>query len=648
MHGLKSKKYEFISISHFFPPQIGGLENMAYNLIDGLSKRGIRSVAIYSSKADYLEEGDHFDRLSFRTFGIFDNTYPIFGLKFLIKVFSIIRKNPDAKIVIHSRHLTSSLITSVICRFLKHPYTVIEHNAGPIYLKSKSMTAIVNWLDQNIFGSVLENSEDILAVSDTGREWVSNNFGIPKERVGVIYNSFDTKYDTKQLEEKKNAVVFASKWIRVKDPQTTLKAYEIIANKFPNWEFILIGEGNSLTYEKGNLPTNIKIVNKLIPQKELFKILKQSKIYINSSLSEGLALAILEAISFGNIPVISNAKSNVEIANILRTSEYTFRRKNYKELARIIEKAIWKSKNHSYIKDLIERNNEIFSKQKMIDSYFERLLPRQFSKKTTKTLSIVIPVYNEEKTVLRLLDKVSSLKLPYNMRKEIIIVNDCSTDNSEKLIDMFIKSNQSESDSYIYLENKRNRGKSRTVRKGVLASTGDFVVTQDADLEYKPQDLIRFLRLFYQEYNTDVIYGNRFNSQNKFSNLIHSAGNRFLTYISGIVTGPRGFAPKDMETCYKMVRGDIMRALFKSLESKSNFGLEPEITAKLVRYRKPNGRRLVFKEIDIYYKPRTVSQGKKMRWFKNGIEALLEILYFNTNNFTIEEYYKGRKIKRQF
>jgi hypothetical protein len=91
-----------------------------------------------------------------------------------------------------------------------------------------------------------------------------------------------------------------------------------------------------------------------------------------------------------------------------------------------------------------------------------------------------------------------------------------------------------------------------------------------------------------------------------------------------------------------------MRTLFETLESTSNFGLEPELTAKLARYRKFNGNKLKFKEIDIYYKPRNLSEGKKMKWFKHGFEALLEILYFNTNSFIVKEEYKGKEVKRRF
>ena len=197
-----------------------------------------------------------------------------------------------------------------------------------------------------------------------------------------------------------------------------------------------------------------------------------------------------------------------------------------------------------------------------------------------------MPVYNEEKTVIKILQKVSKLKFPNRIEKEIIVVDDASKDKSKELVNEYIRKDRDT--KIVLLENRKNLGKSQTVKKGVLESTGDLVVTQDADLEYDPKDLIKFTKIFLSNPYIDVIYGNRFNRKNNFNSSIHSLGNRFVTYLSNLFTRDNGFAPKDMETCYKMIRGDISRGLFRSLESTSNFGLEPEITAKLSRYRKLN------------------------------------------------------------
>lgn len=647
MYSKKIEKYDLISISHYFPPRVGGIENMAHNLLEGLSKKGIRCLSIYGSQSRYFKREKNLDHLSFKPLNIFDHTYPIFGIKYILGIFRILVANPEAKVIIHSRHLTSSLFSSFICRILKHPYTLVEHNGGPVYFKNTLVSSMVNWLDRNIFVTVIENSEDILAVSKTCKDWIHENFGIPKERIYIIHNSFNTNYNIQDLDKKENLVIFASKWIRVKDPNTTLKAYIQVAKKYPKWNFMMIGEGNDLEYIKEELPKNVQVIDNLINQTDLFKLLEKSKIYVNSSLSEGLALGIIEAISFGNIPVISNAKSNLGISKELNTKEFIFRRRSVKDLARTIEKAIYKSKNKTYLEELVKRNTEVFSKEQMVEKYYIRLLPKHYENTGKNILSIVIPVYNEERTIVQLLQKVSSFKLPNTVEKEIIIVNDHSTDSSKILIEEFLKVQECPN-TYVYLENRKNRGKSQSVKRGVLASTGNFVVTQDADLEYKPEELKTFVELFLKDHTIDVIYGNRFNKRNSFSNGIHSWGNRFVTATSNIFTKLKGFAPKDMETCYKMGRGDIMRKLFKTLESQTNFGLEPELTAKLARYRKLNGKRLQFRELDIYYKPRSISQGKKMRWFKHGFEALLEIIFFNTQPFTVEEYFRGKKIKRQF
>lgn len=621
---------------------------MSYNLPNELSKKGIKCLSIFGSNREFIEKKKNYDFYSFKVKSIFNNTYPLFGLGFFFKVKEIIGNNPDAKIIIHSRHLTSSFLASLACRIAKHPYTIVEHNAGPVYFNSSLVTSIANFVDKYIFASVLTHSEDILAVSQTGKQWISKTFDIPIKRIGVIYNSVDIKYDTTKLKNKENIVIFASKWITVKDPQTTLNAYKLIANKYPDWQFLMIGDGKNLQYNSQNLPKNIIIKNKLIKQNELFKILEKSKIYINSSLSEGLSLGEIEAIGYGNIPVLSDAESNKEVSKLLETQEFIFTRKKPKELAKTIEKAIIKSKNTKYIEKLVDRNKKLFSTNQMIETYYQRLFPTHYQNKQMAKISIIIPLYNEETSIIKLLTRVSNVHFPNNITKEIIIVNDHSTDYSRDLVTEFIKQNKNKDTEYILIDNKKNKGKSQAVKKGILASTGDLVVTQDADLEYYPKELKKFVDIFIEDCNIDFIYGNRFNNNNSFNNGIHSLGNRFITYISNLFTRPKGFAPKDMETCYKMVRGPLMRNIFKTLESDSNFGLEPELTAKLAKYRKPNGRRLNHREIDITYRPRTVQEGKKMRWFKHGFEALLEIIYFNTNSFTIRERNGNKIIKRQF
>ena len=644
---IEKTKYDLISISHYFPPRIGGLENMAFALLKGLSKKDIKCLSVFGSNQRYEINEDGFKKISFKPLNIFNNTYPIFGINFFFYILNILKRNPNAKIILHSRHLTSSFLAHLACLLLSRPYTVIEHNAGKIYFNSIFATKVVNWLDRNIFESVITNAQDIVAVSETGKKWICKNFNIEPERVDIIYNSYDLENEKIDLKEKENIIVWASKWIAVKNPQVVLKTYLQIAEKHPTWLFMIIGEGSDLKYENIKLPKNVRIVEKLLKRNDFFELLSKSKIYINSSFSEGLAIANLEAIAYGNIPVLSNAPSNIEIAKKIGSNEFVFRRNNSKDLAKTLEKAIRKSSNQNYIKEIISRNKEYFSNDEMLEKYYLMLLPKHYKNERLETLSIVIPVYNEESTVSEIIGKVAQIKLPNNIKKEIVIVDDGSRDGSDFLIKEATKKVYKDT-KFVLLENRKNLGKSQTVKTGILASKGDFVVVQDADLEYEPKDLTKFVEMFKSDPYLDVIYGNRFNKNNIFFNSVHEIGNRFVTYSSNLFTKQQGFAPKDMETCYKMVRGDIMRSIFKSLESTSNFGLEPELTAKLSRYRELNGEKLKFKEIDIYYNPRSISQGKKMRWFKNGLEALLEILYFNTNSFTIEEINKGKIIKRKF
>lgn len=643
----KKNEYNLISISHYFPPRVGGLESMAFTLLKELSQKGIRCLALYGSDQRYEKTEDGFSKKSFRPINIFENTYPIFGLKFFIKTFQTIKNNPNAKIIVHSRHLTSSFLTHIICGVLSHPYTVIEHNAGKIFMSSKFSTKIVNWLDQHIFGYVLSGAHEVIAVSKTGKKWISRNFNVEKERIAVIYNSYDINSREVNLKEKENIVVWASKWIKVKNPQVVLKAYIEIANRHPTWLFMLIGDGSELKYGNKDLPKNIRIVEQFLKHSDFIDLLEKSKIYINSSFSEGLAIANLEAIAMGNIPVFSDAPSNKEIARKVGTTEFIFRRNNIKDLAKKVEKAIVKTKEKDLMKEIMSLTDKHFSKEKMVEQYYQMLLSEYYRNDDLKKISIVIPLYNEEKTISKILQKVLKLKFPKDITKEIIIVDDCSTDKSMTFVNDLAKKNYDDTE-FVLLSNKKNKGKSQTVKKGVLNSTGDLVVVQDADLEYDPKDLVKFIEIFLSNPHLDVIYGNRFNKKNEFNNSVHSLGNRFVTFSSNLFTKPKGFSPTDMETCYKMVRGNIMRTLFATLESTSNFGLEPELTAKLARYRKFDGKKLNFKEVDIYYKPRSVSEGKKMRWFKHGFEALLEIVYFNTNSFTVGEEYRGRKIKRKF
>lgn len=244
---------------------------------------------------------------------------------------------------------------------------------------------------------------------------------------------------------------------------------------------------------------------------------------------------------------------------------------------------------------------------------------------TYKKISFIIPAYNEEKTIGELLDKVKEVDT-LGLDKEIIVVNDGSKDRTIEIVQA--QSTKHKASNIILLNNEVNLGKSQTVRKGILASTGDLVVIQDADLEYNPHNLTEFIRLFQSE-DYEVIYGNRFGKHNKVIYWQNWFGNRFLSLFSSIITYIKGgIWTNDMEVCYKMIKGDIFRDIAKSITAKSVFGFEPEVTAKLAKYRL-EGKRLKFREVPIDYNPRSFAEGKKMHAIKDGLKAILEIIKYN-------------------
>lgn len=192
------------------------------------------------------------------------------------------------------------------------------------------------------------------------------------------------------------------------------------------------------------------------------------------------------------------------------------------------------------------------------------------------TLSIIIPAYNEEKTITRILNKVLEVELINGVRKEIIIVNDCSKDNTEKVILDFIQINNNH--NIQYYKHDTNQGKGAALHTGIQNAKGDYIIVQDADLEYDPNEYNFLLKPILNGF-ADAVYGSRFMGGNPHRVLFywHSIGNRWLTNLSNMFTN---LNLTDMETCYKMVRSDILKNLH--LKEK-RFGFEPEVTAKLSR-----------------------------------------------------------------
>lgn len=242
--------------------------------------------------------------------------------------------------------------------------------------------------------------------------------------------------------------------------------------------------------------------------------------------------------------------------------------------------------------------------------------------KESPGLSIVIPIWNEEKTLDKILGEL--LSQDWGDTIEIVLVDDGSKDKSPEISSKYARDYK----NIKFFRNERNLGKSQTVKHGILNTKGDYVVIQDADLEYDVGELCQMFHLI-KEKDIDVLYGNRFGKRNKIIYYHNYIGNYFLSIISNLFTYPRirVYIP-DMEVCYKMAKGDVFRKLGEKIVSTSNFGFEPEITAYFSKY-KLNGQHLRFGIFPISYKPRTMSEGKKMKAFSDGIKALIEIFRFN-------------------
>ncbi len=229
-------------------------------------------------------------------------------------------------------------------------------------------------------------------------------------------------------------------------------------------------------------------------------------------------------------------------------------------------------------------------------------------------LSIVIPIFNEKNTIEKVIRDVIK-SIPFHLDYEIIIVDNNSTDGTKKLLRNFSKNNEIK-----LLENHNNLGKGASLKKGFIKTSGDIVIIQDADLEYSPNDYPNLIRPIFEGY-ADVVYGSRFLNSNPHRVLYfyHYLANTAITTLSNLFTN---LNLSDIETGYKVFRGDLIRKIAPKLKSKK-FGFEPEITARIAKI-----RNVKVYEVGISYFGRTYDEGKKITWV-DGLLAIFQIIKYN-------------------
>ena len=229
-------------------------------------------------------------------------------------------------------------------------------------------------------------------------------------------------------------------------------------------------------------------------------------------------------------------------------------------------------------------------------------------------LSVIVPAYNERATVEQLLRRVAEAPLPAGVEREIVVVDDGSTDGTRELLGELAE--RAEPAPFRLVLHERNRGKGAAVRTGLAAGAGDVLLIQDADLEYDPREYPRLLQPILDG-EADVVFGSRFlGGPHRVLFFWHYLGNRFLTTLSNMLTD---LNLSDMETCYKVFRREVL----DGVDLRSNrFGIEPELTAKVAR----RGARIF--EVPISYRGRTYAEGKKIGW-KDGVAAIWSILRYN-------------------
>jgi glycosyltransferase involved in cell wall biosynthesis len=233
-----------------------------------------------------------------------------------------------------------------------------------------------------------------------------------------------------------------------------------------------------------------------------------------------------------------------------------------------------------------------------------------------QTLSILIPAYNEARTIHLILDRVRDTNLPHGIKKEVLVIDDCSKDTTYQAVNEYAEANPALNIRII--RHDKNKGKGAALHTGISHASGEYILIQDADLEYDPDEYSDLLKPVLKA-GADVVYGSRFMGSKPHRILFfwHTIGNKFLTFLSNMVSN---LNLTDMETCYKLFRADLLKGLI--LEEK-RFGFEPEVTIKIARI--PN---IKIYEVGISYYGRTYAEGKKINW-KDGFRAIYCIFKYS-------------------
>ncbi|MEI6123304.1 MAG: glycosyltransferase family 2 protein [Bacteroidota bacterium] len=232
-----------------------------------------------------------------------------------------------------------------------------------------------------------------------------------------------------------------------------------------------------------------------------------------------------------------------------------------------------------------------------------------------KKLSILIPAYNEEKTICNVLDKVLSVKLLNDIEKELIVINDCSKDGTENQIRSYLNTHPEANIHYV--KHEINQGKGAAIHSGIKKASGDYIIIQDADLECDPDEFNILLKPMVEGF-ADVVFGSRFagGSVHRVLKKRNLRANKFLTWFTNVFIN---LTITDMETCYKLFKSEIIKSIHLT---EKRFGFEPEVTIKVARIAK-----IKIYEVSISYYARGVDEGKKIGW-KDGVRAIICILKY--------------------